>query len=236
MKKFALAIILVILAAVSAFSANLKMILDSNDGSSAFLVQDNTSREVARINSLGNVGIGTSLPVSTLEVNGDIKLASMSAPSAAPGKVYFDSTSSRLNYHDGTKWIEVDPAYSTREVKDYVIQALYTGAGPTAYDIATPARDIVITEMSMLTSVGDIWINNSTTIEATLYVGGVRKAYLNYYFQYNTYMDPIKGPPPLVFPIPIKVSAGTDISMTILGSHTHNRADEFRLKYMELPL
>jgi hypothetical protein len=69
MKTTRLALLLAALAA-NAFGGDAKVTLDSNNGSSAFLVRDSASNELARVSSVGKVGIGTTTPAATLDVHG----------------------------------------------------------------------------------------------------------------------------------------------------------------------
>jgi hypothetical protein len=67
------ALLLAALAA-STYGGDAKITLDSNNGSSAFIVRDAASNELARVSSDGKVGIGTTTPAYTLDVAGDINL------------------------------------------------------------------------------------------------------------------------------------------------------------------
>ncbi|HTY13654.1 MAG TPA: hypothetical protein VMD02_05655 [Candidatus Omnitrophota bacterium] len=156
----------------------------------------------------GRVGIGTSVPTSTLEVNGDIRLAAMGKPSASLGKIYIDSTSHRLNYHDGTQWIEVDPAYSTNEVKSNYLN--FRQANPFSGDrklAFTPANDIIITSTT-------ISVYNASSpgvsLEATMDVSGTRKAYIRYVAPSSNYSNWEQ-----TYPIPIRVKAGQSVYYTV---------------------
>ncbi len=68
MNKYLFAAFIVILTSSFVFADDLKMILDSTDGSSAVSIQDQSSQEVARINSKGYIGIGTTNPSGSFEV------------------------------------------------------------------------------------------------------------------------------------------------------------------------
>ncbi|HTY13658.1 MAG TPA: hypothetical protein VMD02_05675 [Candidatus Omnitrophota bacterium] len=102
----------------------------------------------------GSVGIGTTAPSSTLEVNGDVKLAGLSStPPAAAGKIYYSNASNRLNYYDGSKWIEVDPAYTTSTIETWL--GTDTGTAWPVTDLFTvtipelsSANGIIITSFS----------------------------------------------------------------------------------------
>jgi hypothetical protein len=64
--------------------------LDSSNGSSAFIVRNSASNELARVQSNGNVGIGTTTPVSKLHIAGaDMNNALLlENTSANPGRNY----------------------------------------------------------------------------------------------------------------------------------------------------
>jgi hypothetical protein len=216
MKKIGLVLIVsVILTAGAVLAANVDVILDSLNGSSGMVIKNSAGTGVATFDSSGkalisgNVGIGTTTPESKLDVNGDMKLASTSAPAAAAGKIYFDNSSKRLNYCDGTQWIELDPAYTTKEVKS----AINTGTSETINSSTpktittgfTPLGDIVVTAMSAdLTNVQSstmkIELLAGDTVKATFYrtsgVGGV-----------VTFFND--------FSIPIKVSASNEIKIKV---------------------
>jgi hypothetical protein len=72
----------------------------------------------------GNVGIGTTAPTSTLEVNGATTIKAMAAPSvsaAATSRTYFDSTSNKLKVSEnGSSYYSVVSDYIliTHEVAD----------------------------------------------------------------------------------------------------------------------
>ena len=69
MKTTHLAFIIAALAATT-YGGDAKVTLDSSNGSSAFLVRDAASNELARVQSDGKVGIGTTTPAATLDVRG----------------------------------------------------------------------------------------------------------------------------------------------------------------------
>jgi hypothetical protein len=69
-------ITLLLLAALTAstYGGDAKVTLSSSDGSSAFLVRDAASNELARVQSDGKVGLGVAAPAYALDVLGDINL------------------------------------------------------------------------------------------------------------------------------------------------------------------
>ena len=73
-----------------------------------------------------------------------LTLASVSAPSGAAGKMYFNSSTHRLNYHDGTQWIEIDPAYTNKPLKSTPMYTV-SGANTATMAMLTPGTDIIIT-------------------------------------------------------------------------------------------
>jgi hypothetical protein len=182
MRYISLVFCMVIAFMAPSFAANMDVILDSTNGSSAMVVRDSTTAEVTSIDSDGNVlvkggmrvsasgtkittannlivdgkmGIGTASPGSSLEVNGDLKLASIAAPTPGEGKIFYSSSTKRLNYHDGSMWIEIDPAYTTKEVK-----MLYDASAPTVSSVVSatfsfggftaPGNGIIITGFNMI--------------------------------------------------------------------------------------
>ena len=189
----------------------------------------------------GKVGIGATAPVSTLEVNGDIKLAARSAPPAAAGKIYFDSSTNRLNYHDGTQWIEVDPAYTTNEVKESAIINLVTNNSYYTLFTTPSNKDVILTNVQMETYLGG---DSNTTFEVTLKIGGsggTQKAFFSSHHNYNALNQALAYKPfDKTFPIPIKVPKNTEIGIyvhSVFGAMGASmKISEFRLSYIELPL
>ena len=53
----------------------------------------------------GNVGIGTSTPQATLDVNGAIKVGNTTATPVA-GMIRFNTTTNKFEGYDGTAWVE----------------------------------------------------------------------------------------------------------------------------------
>ncbi len=72
----------------------------SNDASGAFVLRTRANggatplQERLRVSSVGNVGIGTTNPISTMTVAGSLGLSAIAAPAVSPtgtGRIYFDS-------------------------------------------------------------------------------------------------------------------------------------------------
>ena len=68
MKTTHLALLLTAALAARTYGGDAKVTLDSNNGTSAFIVRDSASNEIARVQSDGNVGIGTTAPTTALDV------------------------------------------------------------------------------------------------------------------------------------------------------------------------
>jgi hypothetical protein len=60
--------------AARTYGGDAKVTLSSADGTSAFLVRDSNSNELARVQSDGKIGVGTASPTYALDVLGDINL------------------------------------------------------------------------------------------------------------------------------------------------------------------
>jgi hypothetical protein len=62
--------------------------------------------ERVRVDSSGNVGIGTSSPARTLHVNDVMRLEPRATAPSSPSKgdIYFDSSDDKLKCYDGTVW------------------------------------------------------------------------------------------------------------------------------------
>ena len=75
MRAWMTSMALVLCVTASARAGDVRATLDSSDGSSAFVVRDADSNELARVQSDGRVGIGTNAPVHALDVAGDVNLS-----------------------------------------------------------------------------------------------------------------------------------------------------------------
>ncbi|HTY13663.1 MAG TPA: hypothetical protein VMD02_05700 [Candidatus Omnitrophota bacterium] len=186
------------------------------------------------------VGINTNKPISTLEVNGDLRLAAMSAPTGAKGKIYLDSTTNRLNYHDGTQWIELDPAYTTQETKlitvDPTVETLSITDNKTyhqftSFSYVNSTNDILITSFGCMVYglVSDMPVN------AQLRVGGVAKASFFDLAQSTGYSVARKQ-----FPLPLRVAKNSTITIYLareagtIGSNRLSGQGPF-LEYLNYP-
>ncbi len=188
-----------------------------------------------------NVGIGASSPISSLEVNGDLKLDARSAPSLGQGKIYFDSSSKRLNYSDGTQWIELDPAYTTKETKLNTVSGetltINTNLTYQAFSWSfTPANDIVITTYGCdLASIVD---NNPAYIQ--LRVDGVSKA--TFFVRARANGGGVYTTCAKEFNLPVKVLGGGTHTVTIAvarpygpgGSNAISAQQPF-IQYIDFP-
>ncbi len=187
----------------------------------------------------GNITIGTTLDAgSKLNVQGDLKLASMSAPPAAAGKVYFDSGTHRMNYHDGSQWIELDPAYTTKEVKSSSMGGgSVTNSTPLVIPIFTPTADIIITHMSF-DAKNDA--AGSIPFKVELMVGSgntVRATFRREYIDYGTTGDSSYRTLDFAFPIPLKVAAGDVVTMkiSVVSGPQSPVIQVLSVEYIELP-
>jgi hypothetical protein len=78
------------------------------DGASGITIFETAGSERMRINSSGNVGIGTSSPNANakLDVNGVIRLYNASSdPTAVAGGLYYNTTDAQVKLSNGTTWV-----------------------------------------------------------------------------------------------------------------------------------
>ena len=77
-----------------------------NLSNSSDLIMGQGITEFMRLNSLGNLGIGTTTPARTLHVNAVMRLEPIATAPASPAKgdMYFDSTLNKLRVYDGSSW------------------------------------------------------------------------------------------------------------------------------------
>jgi hypothetical protein len=187
----------------------------------------------------GSVGVGTPAPASKLDVNGDIKLAGIATanmPSAIEGKIYYNSDTKRLNYY-GDKWIEIDPAYTEKEIKlavnDTLNIALSSGQlSATATMFTAPANGAIITNVSISTGAGQI---TKLLIEVTDQ-GGKKISYVRNTVGNTTYSDWANQTCDL--PIPVKVKGPVSITVTATGM-SGGQVVYLRwpmIQYIELPI
>lgn len=186
------------------------------------------------------VGINTINPVSTLEVNGDLRLTPIATPSATTaGRIFYSSATNRLNYADGTQWIEIDPAYTTSPlmVTENRNSTSFEGSTTNFYYTAISAINssgIIITGISG-TSINGMNENtnllfevmNNSTVKASFRVGNdasVANAAFN--FDHN-------------FPIPAKIKSTDTIlrlRVTPGGTYTSHMLENVAIHYIALPL
>jgi hypothetical protein len=77
MKTTRLALFLFAALAATTYGGDAKVTLDSSNGSSAFIVRDSASNELARVSSDGKVGIGTATPTRLLSLAGTQSVISL---------------------------------------------------------------------------------------------------------------------------------------------------------------
>lgn len=175
-----------------------------------------------------------------------VKLAAL-APgdmTAAPGKICFNGDTRRLQYHDGSQWISLDPPYTSKPIKmvnkytanrtTYVMPADIRGR---TVPIFTPTTDCILVACS-----GSVHQNLYPTSYYYYYIrfrlkqGSDQKVdfavhdeaqsgFMNRAFYYS-------------FPFPIKVNAGTSVDLECLEASwgDNARLKDFGLYYIELPL
>jgi hypothetical protein len=98
-----LALLLAALAA-NAFGGDAKVTLDSANGSSAFIVRDSASNELARVQSDGKVGIGTTSPGYKLDVAGSLNATAVTingTPVASSTDTYWSTAGSGAIQYSG---------------------------------------------------------------------------------------------------------------------------------------
>ncbi|HTY12712.1 MAG TPA: tail fiber domain-containing protein [Candidatus Omnitrophota bacterium] len=92
-KLFIVAIVLTAFIPSLASAANIQLILDSIDGSSAMTVLNGNTQEVARIDSLGRIGIGKT-PSWSLDINSTLTIGVNSSTNAIGGVGVYGTASS----------------------------------------------------------------------------------------------------------------------------------------------
>jgi hypothetical protein len=83
------------------------------DGSTTKFQIDWNTGNVMLAPTGGNVGIGTTNPATALEVNGGIRYTPAPLPTGVEGEVRYNSATHRLAYRNESKWVEIDPLYSS---------------------------------------------------------------------------------------------------------------------------
>jgi len=197
----------------------------------------------------GNIGVGTTAPASVLDVNGDIKLAATSAPTGAAGKIYFDSTTSRLNYHDGSKWIEVDPMYTTKPTKSLNTSG-FSGDISSTNTYTANIGSVLANNSIITTIIGRFHVSCSNTVRNLYFelLDGSNNVLVSFICPNSTYMSDYSGLSFCVpwgftyqLPIPVYVASGNQIKIRISQyGTTYGAATGIctgaTVNYIELPL
>ncbi|HTY13660.1 MAG TPA: hypothetical protein VMD02_05685 [Candidatus Omnitrophota bacterium] len=212
-----------------------------------FQLQVNNNPIVYAMTS-GKVGINSTNPGASLEVKGDLKLVPTSTPTdTAAGKMYFSNSTNRMYYADGSKWIEIDPAYTTSS-----IEALKTGpsyyAGSVAYGVTSHVN------MGTLPSGNDSIITSVILQMAVAYGAGGSPAHnldikvrsgssnllADFVYPYDAY-NASNGPFVYTFPIPVRATAGSTIYLDVscmdsVASNTSLTLTNSAVMFHHLPL
>ena len=77
----------------------------------------------------GLVGIGTTTPAYTLDVNGSIRLIPGSAPIAAAGVAYYDSSATRFKFYDSGAWVSYATSVGAGVPGGSITQIQYNDGG-----------------------------------------------------------------------------------------------------------
>ncbi|HTY13661.1 MAG TPA: hypothetical protein VMD02_05690 [Candidatus Omnitrophota bacterium] len=192
--------------------------------------------------SKGNVGIGITAPIATLEVNGDVMISASPTPSDhSAGRIYLSSATNRLNYSDGNKWIEIDPAYTTNEVMITEVRNGSTSGSHTTDSVSfttiNASNGIIITGVSGTIYAASENYSNSFLVQVT---NAGSTTYAN--FRIGSFASGNSGSNdteafycPL--PIPTKVPGSTSIPLGITITGTTNfYMQGLSIQYIVLPL
>jgi len=171
--------------------------------------------------------------VGPIEAN-NLKLVPSSAPTASEGLVYYDTTAKIIKYYDGTKWVEVVPAYSTKPVKS---TSWINGTNTSAASITglPSGKDIIITALA------GRWLTGGTSgAKGKFVIASGATVYCDFpmpgrFVDNNSYDN--KDPFYLVLPTPIKIPSSAVNGLTL--SWTPDGTDSattyrFSIQYLEL--
>ena len=109
--------------------------------------------ERLRIDSEGNIGIGTDNPSRTLDINGTMKLAPLMTEPENPveGDIYMDGVNHQLNFYDGTEWKSL--IYSSDSLWKKSHKGIYYDSGYIGIGTSEPTAKLQISN-------GDIYISD----------------------------------------------------------------------------
>lgn len=173
--------------------------------------------------------------VGSLEVTNSVLLLPSNVPSAIAGKMYFDSTASRMRYYNGTKWIQIDPVFTDKPIVTTPVET-YNKVGNFSQNMgASILNDAVLTLIGGRISHTGGSYSGSPAGTIVIKANGSQIAS----FPIGSDDDPFY----LHLPVPAKIPGGTTLSVEYSNGRAQGAGGNgpgyrfnISLQYIELPL
>ena len=141
-----------------------------NSGLSFWTRNADSTTEKMRIDNAGNMGIGTTAPNTTLDINGAFSVRGMAAPALSPvgqGRIYFDSSSNQfmVSQHGGAYSALATTGGTGSQTFSGPVTMNGSGTGLTVTNNASVGGNLTITGTT--THTGATSITNSTASTST---------------------------------------------------------------------